>query len=183
MTTDNIITLLTTYYLQFSIPDIPIVPLFTPIPYTLRIVTRTKQMRKDDADQKSQKLLFPSPPTRLCDVQFYLKRHLVMKAHLFTTKCKEKATDLGAVDNTSSNNANGMPVAVEIKERDWVPSDADENVGTWLQESTFRSAFTLTCVPSFETETLQIKVRSRSFLAQRRSLCSRSCIAFSILWI
>ena len=116
-------------------------------------------MKKDDADQNPSKALFPSPPTRPSDIRFRLKRHLWLKAHWFTATGGDDVTTLGGMESATSASAGSKPVEVEVSGRNWIPSETDKNTGVWLQETSFRCVFVLTCPPSFQAETLHIKVR------------------------
>ena len=132
-------------------------PLFTPIPYILHIVTMSKPMKKDEADKAPNKPVFPCPPSRPTDIRFRIRRHLWLKAHMFTATGAEDVTPLGGMEVATS--ASTKPVEVEVRAKEWIPSEEGKSVGTWLQDVTFRSVFVLTCPPTFKAETMHLNVR------------------------
>ncbi|KAH8107956.1 hypothetical protein BXZ70DRAFT_1003376 [Cristinia sonorae] len=142
--------------MELSIPETQAYPLFTPIPYTLRVIAITKPMKKDEVEKNPTKPLFPTPPTRPTEVQFRLYRQLWLKAHAFTAKGNEKVSSLGGLETVTSAVASGLPVNVDVREKEWIPAENDKNMGTWLQETTFRSAFVLTCAPTFQRSTIHL---------------------------
>lgn len=135
-------------------------PLFTPIPYTLRITTITKPMKKDEVDKMPQKPLFPTPPNRPSEVQFRLRRYIWLKAHWFTAVGDEDVTALGGLEIAASAPASNQSVDVRIGDKEWIPSESDKNMGTYLQETTFASAFSFTCPPTFRTDIMRVNVRN-----------------------
>ncbi|TCD61739.1 hypothetical protein EIP91_007988 [Steccherinum ochraceum] len=143
--------------MEISFPNTHMYPLFTPIPYTLRVTTISKPMKKDEADRKPNKPIFPSPPTKPTDVQFHLVRQIWLKAQWFTATGEESVTALGGMQTVASAVESGQPVDVQVRDRDWIPSETDKNTGTWLQETTFSSAFVLTCPPTFSMELIRLK--------------------------
>ena len=66
---------------------------------------------------------------------------------------------LGPDSNPAEYAALGL--VVQPNEKTWVP-DADnekKQTGSWKQEVSFKSTFTLTCAPTFITETMKVNVR------------------------
>lgn len=115
-------------------------------------------MKKDEVEKNPDKPIFPAPPLRPTDVQFRLRRFIWLKAHWFTATGDDTVTALGGLEAAYSAEASGQPVNVEVKEKCWIPSESNKNMGTWMQETTFRSAFQFTCPPSFETDIMRVKV-------------------------
>ncbi|KAJ7458867.1 hypothetical protein FB451DRAFT_1563751 [Mycena latifolia] len=61
--------------LQLSLPDLPTLPITTPIPFRLDIVTETKLVRRSEHPvDKAGKPLFPAPPVRSAQFTQVLRR-------------------------------------------------------------------------------------------------------------
>ena len=58
----------------------------------------------------------------------------------------------GPDDNTDS------PAHAEIKENLWVPDADRRDHGSWKQEVTFSSSFTVQCAPTFQSSTMTVNV-------------------------
>ncbi|KAH8082826.1 hypothetical protein BXZ70DRAFT_900966 [Cristinia sonorae] len=140
--------------LELSFPKAQTYPLFTPIPYTLRVVTVTKPMKKEEEEKKP---LFPAPPSQPGEVEFRLHRNVFLKAKVFEEDGDEKVTTLGGLETATSAAVSGVPVDVQVKEKVWTPSAKEKHLGTWTQETTFRSAFLFKCPPTFEAENMHVK--------------------------
>ena len=135
----------------------------TPVPFIINVVTTTKPMNK--ADLGPGQSIWPAPPSRIEDVEFTLERTCAVRPgkgvdptfqHLFVTY-------LGGL-GPKSKGKHDCEVAIEQKERVWLPSADQKNsrstVGQWRQEVTFKSFFNLSYIPpSFETESFSLRVR------------------------
>lgn len=142
-----------------TLPDIPAIPLFAKIPFTLRIVTETKEM-KYDADDK-HKEVFPEPPSTPENVTFLLRRKLQMTAKGQSREKWETLSHLGGLGEQSSELQGGKPITKGVSmtyDKWWIPSENDKHVGSWRQETTIDSSFTLKCSPSFSSSILQPEV-------------------------
>ncbi|KIP10613.1 hypothetical protein PHLGIDRAFT_65373 [Phlebiopsis gigantea 11061_1 CR5-6] len=121
------------------VPDISGLPVDTPVPFTIDVVTTTKTMNK--ADLASRESIWPAPPSRVEDLEFTLERTCAVRP----------------------GPGHAGEVAIEKKDRVWLPSAEQKNarstMGQWRQEVTFRSVFNLSYVPpSFETESFSLRV-------------------------
>lgn len=146
---------------QLSLPDVAGLPVQTPVPFTITIVTTTKPMYKTDLASNGS--IFPSPPSRTEDVEFILERTCSINAkknmeltfdHLFVTY-------LGGLGPKGKAEHDGG-VVVERKENMWLPSTDNrgrKEMGRWRQEIIFKSFFNLTCIPTFATDTFSLQVR------------------------
>lgn len=156
---------------KLVLPDFPTFPLFTPIPYILRIITVTKPQKYDPDDQTSSEPLFPAPPTHPNEIDFRLNRHVFLRSGLHSAGHEDHIADLGGMGKHST----GQGVTVHVNERKWMPK-ADEDEGSWLQESTMQGALVLTHSPGFETNQMTLHVCVISicfmFLLGGDDLCS-----------
>ena len=84
---------------QLSYPDVPVLPLFADIPFTLSIITETKEMKYDAADQ--HKDVFPVPPSNADNITFLLRRKVEMKVNGLSEERWETLAQLGALGKTS----------------------------------------------------------------------------------
>ncbi|THH30907.1 hypothetical protein EUX98_g3290 [Antrodiella citrinella] len=114
-------------------------------------------MKKDEVDKNPTKPLFPTPPMRPSEVQFRVRRLIWLQAHFLAEYGEEDVTSLGGLETATSVSASGAPVDVQTKEKVFIPSERDKSTGTWMQETMFRSAYLLTCPPTFQTPTMRIK--------------------------
>ncbi|EKM51572.1 uncharacterized protein PHACADRAFT_150064 [Phanerochaete carnosa HHB-10118-sp] len=119
-------------------PDTNALPILTPIPVTLSIVTVTKTMKFDDHKEKDE--IFPEPP------QDSKKYELNM---VYVNYVKARGYTEGGGEH--------MQAARKV----WIPSndshDEKKHKGQWRQEVAFRSSFILDCPPSFSTEILSLE--------------------------
>ena len=96
---------------------------------------------------------------------------------MFTATGAEDVTPLGGMEVATS--ASTKPVEVEVRAKEWIPSEEGKSVGTWLQGVTFRSVFVLTCPPTFKAETMHLNVRLVSNATQRILIISIASIPWT----
>ncbi len=60
-------------------PSIRTFPLFTKIPFTLRVITTTKETKYDEKDENQE--VFPEPPRIAKAVTFLLRRKVILNTH------------------------------------------------------------------------------------------------------
>ena len=71
---------------QLSLPDIPVIPLFTDIPFTLDIKTTTAPLSRAKADDHLMgKPIFPAPPSTHSELSFRLTRQLKIRARGYSS--------------------------------------------------------------------------------------------------
>ncbi|KAH9854832.1 hypothetical protein C2E23DRAFT_901776 [Lenzites betulinus] len=144
-----------TVQVHLFLAGIPVYPLYTPIPFIIKVKSISAPLTRAKADAlPAEKPAFPPVPTAYEMVEFKLYSKLVVTARGFT--------DRGTPDVMLFARGRGSTFDTEISERQWVPlSSADEKKdqpdaeGTWVQQVTFRSTFLLDCPPTFSIETIQ----------------------------
>ena len=118
-------------------------------------------MRRDDVKQVDD--IFPAPPSTPRGVELRLTRRVQISAGGPHESAIEKMTYLGGL-GPKSNPAEqaSLGLVVQPMEKTWIPDGGDEKKqkGSWKQEVNYQSTFTLTCPPSFVTETMRVEVRS-----------------------
>ncbi|KAJ3491647.1 hypothetical protein NLI96_g561 [Meripilus lineatus] len=137
--------------IDLSYPDVPVLPLFADIPFTLSIITETKEMKYDAADQ--HKDVFPVPPSNADNITFLLRRKVEMKVNGLSEERWETLAQLGALGKASpelSSETNPRDVSL-TSEKWWIPTENDKQVGAWRQETTIKSTFRLRSTPTFST--------------------------------
>ncbi|KAJ7647811.1 hypothetical protein FB45DRAFT_894523 [Roridomyces roridus] len=131
-------------YFTISLPSVPSIPVYTPIPFSIRITTETKALtRSERPEDKYGKPLFPVPPTEvtitLCRsaevrvrrmLQFTLRRHV---QDTFTLQAHEPQ--------------------VVIHEPEWVPKD-DKDKGIWRREVHLTFELLFPFAPTSNTKTI-----------------------------
>ena len=151
---------------QVSIPDVPVLPLFTPLPFLITITTMTAPMTRAKAlSHPSNKPIFPTPPQKQTDIDFRLYRNLVLAPQGFCWTTDETvATFFGA-----GTVARDAVAEVEVAEKEWRPEDGETGgggggrggeMGRWLQRVSFSSKFTLNVPPTFSAPTIAVNVRT-----------------------
>ena len=108
-------------------------------------------------DQKDeQKRIFPSPPVTPRGVEMRLLRRVRLQADAHSDWDSRLVADLGGLGLTAKQSE--CPVEVSIMDKVWLQSEFNTNTGNWKQETRFRSHFTLTCHPTFESGTMDVSV-------------------------
>lgn len=140
-----------------KIPELTTLPLFTDIPVTLRIVTTTKPMSKEDSEGKDTKeRLFPSPPLDPKEIGFHLRRRIHLNARGWEDEGKENIVPLGGLGKAEAEEGQ---VSFRVEEKRWVPLEDDKHKGCWVRESTAGTTINLKSTPSFSTRVMSIEVR------------------------
>ncbi|KAH9926845.1 hypothetical protein B0H21DRAFT_137373 [Amylocystis lapponica] len=133
--------------MEFSYPAIEQFPLFTRIPFTLKIRTVSKPMKPEDTSDN--KPIFPAPPAQPREVQFNLERRTHMQAREWSYTSGDSLPSIGGMGTSLT------PCNVEILEKIWRPT-SDSGKGVWVQETMFSSAILLKCPPTFRFDTISI---------------------------
>ncbi|PSR74839.1 hypothetical protein PHLCEN_2v9553 [Hermanssonia centrifuga] len=139
------------------IPSLDVLPIFTPIPFTLNVVTVSKPMKREETPEGES--VFPAPPLTPKGAEFRLERNVYVRTHNWaTTSDGNPVAVLGGLAPTAPNPKFYDHVQVEGMEKVWLPALGDEKKqkGSWKQEVTFRSTFMLTCPPSFESPSMVV---------------------------
>ncbi|KAI0691288.1 hypothetical protein C8T65DRAFT_670562 [Cerioporus squamosus] len=163
---------------ELSLPDIPVLPLFSAIPYIVHVETTTPPQTYAKAGESS-KPIFPPVPTSPHEINFKLRRRLQMRAEIQgSISTADVVTILGGKEKERKR----IPIECDIPEKKWVPlvtqdherekvgpgkvekvkggggthSEKDgEAKGAWVQHATFHSVFSLNCPPTFGVQNIQ----------------------------
>lgn len=141
------------------LPAIDAFPVFTPIPFTLNIVTVSKPMRREDIPQGEP--IFPAPPLTPKGVTFKLERSVFVQVHAWRSDGNQSTVGhLGGLSPEPAPPHFYDAVRTEGLEKVWVPELGDEKKqkGTWKQEVNFLSNFQLACPPTFKSQTMGVDV-------------------------
>ena len=163
------------------LPSIPVLPLFSDIPFTIRVTTTTPPIPQSKADAyPSDKPLFPPVPVYPNGIRFVLHRKIRLRANAFTDKSgKDIAVFLGERISGQPFGCAG-PIEMELPVKEWVPlggdsalvrdakekeketersGDADAK-GSWVRRAVFHSTFRLDCPPTFAVHNIECNVRA-----------------------
>lgn len=136
-------------------PDLAELPVMAPIPYTLNIVTISKPTNADDSP--SNGALFPAPPLKSAEVDFYLVRDVFITAATWSAASNDVfVCDVGCCGQSAIRKS----ADVEVMEKVWIPSLGDEKKqrGSWKQEVNFKATIHLTCPPTFNSQLIRVSV-------------------------
>ncbi|KAI0345935.1 hypothetical protein BDW22DRAFT_1353570 [Trametopsis cervina] len=139
------------------LPDvINVLPVLTPIPFTLTIVTHSKPTTKED--KPPEETIFPAPPLKPHEIDFRIERNVYIRTGSWDSYSEGGfIAYLGGMGPKSSS-ASQSAVQVEPMEKVWIPLNGDEKKqkGCWKQEVTFKSTFQLSCPPAFDANTMKV---------------------------
>ncbi|KAI0832908.1 hypothetical protein BC628DRAFT_1415138 [Trametes gibbosa] len=147
-----------TVQVHLFLPSIPVYPLYTPIPFIIKIKSISAPLTRAKADAlPPDKPAFPPVPSAYEMLEFKLYSNLFIKARGYTERW---SPDIMVFARSA-----GSAFDIDIPERQWVPqSGAEEKEvggprpdtkGTWVQQATFRSTFLLDCPPTFWIDIIQ----------------------------
>lgn len=134
--------------MTLRLPTVPSFPLFTPVPFTITIITTSKTVKRDSIAEA--KPIWPMPPTDSKAIRLELKRQTRIFTQHLSRQAMEKVSAIGGMAGSLGN------VHVTTKDRQWIPSASDANKGSWRQETEHASTFVLTCPPAFNWPSLNI---------------------------
>jgi hypothetical protein len=154
---------------ELVLPSIPELPIKTPIPFQLRVTTRTKPLnRKHHPTPRADdmKPLFPTPPTTPNGIALKLDRLIHVKAGKHSYSFTSQSIRQKGLGGLSVHGTPPLPdvLRIVVDEPVWIPSEPESNkgagVGVWGRTVTFESSITLSCPPSVCTPTLTSEVSS-----------------------
>ncbi|KAI0691289.1 hypothetical protein C8T65DRAFT_745494 [Cerioporus squamosus] len=166
-------------HVELSLPNVPVLPLFSDIPFTIRVTITTAPLPRSKADAcPSDKPLFPPVPAEPKGVQFLLQRKVKLRAKAFTdNSSRDVAVFLGERRAGLPGGCAG-PVEVEPVVKEWVPVEGQLAIdkkdakgaqgdsggsadakGSWLQRAVFHSTFRLDCPPTFAVHNIECSYR------------------------
>ena len=111
--------------------------------------------------------IFPTPPQKHGEIDFRLYRNLALAPQGFRW-----TTDDAVAFFFGAGAVAGDVVAEVAAEKEWLPEegatgagadDRGEEMGLWLQRTTFSSKFTLDVPPTFSAPTISVSVRTTLF--------------------
>ncbi|KAL1944374.1 hypothetical protein VTO73DRAFT_3559 [Trametes versicolor] len=142
---------------QLLLPNIAIFPLFTPIPFIIKVKTVSAPITHEKANAlPADKPAFPPVPETYEQVTFKLHSHMRISV-------RSMYTDHASADVAVFARAASSQFLTDVPPREWVPLDRPgekgtepgEAMGMWVQHATFKSSFSLACPPTFVVESLQ----------------------------
>ena len=134
--------------------------MFVPIPFSVNITTTSKTMRSGEPPDE---VIFPAPPHTSRGIEVKLVRIVDIHARAFQVTGNDKLGILGGLGDAPEHTIEAPQM--DVLDRVWIPVPEDGGVdeknrkGSWKQEVTFRSTFSLSCSPSFTSRTMSVKVR------------------------
>ncbi|OBZ65614.1 hypothetical protein A0H81_14404 [Grifola frondosa] len=129
---------------ELWIPHMDTLPLFVPIPFTVKVTSITAPTKLKDTHPEEP--IFPTIPQTASEIELELRRTISLTARNVSSDAEEIVAELlTSVPNHAA--------VVEMAEKIWIPK-GDDGKGTWVQETKFHSTMTLRCPPTFKLETL-----------------------------
>jgi hypothetical protein len=140
----------------------PALPIGTPIPISLTIVTFTKMMKQSDTpddafDPSNRKQLFPAPPTDPTKLELLLRSNVHISARGHTHDFTYEQEHLCGFGKRASP-YEAAPLQRTISQPEWIPGE--DGKGCWRREVRYDSQLVLQCSPTIETSILQCWVSS-----------------------
>ncbi|KAI0691290.1 hypothetical protein C8T65DRAFT_670569 [Cerioporus squamosus] len=149
-----------TAHVELVFPDLPVLPLFTDIPFIINVTTTTAPLTRAKADaHPDNKPIFPPPPAIHSEIDFRLVRHMKVRAkHRSRESIDDVAYFLGA--NTIPSR---MAVDTDLLPKEWVvvqhggdsEEGGGEETGTWVQRARFQTSVRLGVPPTFVSPTIE----------------------------
>ncbi|KAI0725864.1 hypothetical protein C8Q72DRAFT_567853 [Fomitopsis betulina] len=119
--------------MELTYPSMPSLPLSATIPFTLRVITVSPPLSRDD-----NSTIWPAPPSHPREVLAEVEQCVSIRIGAETrTHAAPMASMWGGV------------MDVGPFEKQWLPCEGDTARGQWRQEMTLRSSFALPGPPSF----------------------------------
>jgi hypothetical protein len=145
-----------------ELPTLQSYPICTPIPFRLRVTTRTKPVERSDAPVEKGKPLFPAPPRDAAGVELRLDSVAYVEARRRGSSIETTVlAALGGLGSAAPRAAREA-VSVTVDEPVWIPvegaSGKSSGKGTWNRNVTFSSSFVLACPPTVQTPILSCNV-------------------------
>jgi hypothetical protein len=138
-----------------DLPALASYPFGTPIPFRLRINTRTTPVKRDEAPTDE---LFPAPPKGPGGVELRLDvdAHLKINYHSRNIE-RHVLKSLGGLGEDASH-AESAAVRVDTDAPEWIPAEDGGDKGVWSRTVTFSSMLAFACPPTIQTPTLSCNV-------------------------
>ena len=155
---------------QLALPDIPVLPLFSDIPYIITVTTTGAPISSEKASA-DKGTTFPPLPRDPHDLEFELQQRLQLRADIFRGKEGKASSTVATILGGKKEKRYQVAVGIELPEREWVPAnaplvgDGKEKVdsasggkGSWVQRASFQSTFRLNCPPTFAVKNIDCNV-------------------------
>jgi hypothetical protein len=124
--------------------------MFTGIPFSFHVVTKTKPVHQEDLEHKGEKL-FPAPPDSPADIEFMLHLMGHMRAHGKDGELNSKYEIKGSLGDKESITA----IRTTTDQPEWTPSPEHKNKGSWKRAVHFEGLMSIPFAPTFTTETAE----------------------------
>ncbi|KAI0650969.1 hypothetical protein C8Q79DRAFT_1007179 [Trametes meyenii] len=142
-----------TVQVQLSIPDEPVLPLFTPVPVIIKVQSTTPPSAHRKAEgSNSDKPVFPPVPDAYNKLEFKLERKSFVSAQKIYHE--KSVSDVVVFSKQSS-----AVVNADVPEKEWVPLDSGSSKGSWVQRAMFKTTIRLDCPPSFAIDSVKCEYR------------------------
>ncbi|RPD67560.1 hypothetical protein L226DRAFT_529885 [Lentinus tigrinus ALCF2SS1-7] len=148
-----------TVQVELLLPDMPVLPLFTDIPFIINVTTTTAPLTRSKADAHPEnKPIFPAPPAMHTEIDFRLMRIMRIRAeHMAAESIEDVAYFLGA--NTIPSK---LAVDTDLPPKEWVvvqpggrEKGSGEEKGVWVQRARFQTHVRLGVPPTFLSLTIE----------------------------
>ncbi len=136
---------------QLSVPDVPVFPLFTPVPFKVDVKTTTAQLTRriktDGRADSGPTQIFPTPPADASEFVFQLVRRTKVRVD----KREETIQSVTAC-------APCEHVDVNVPSKEWVPTpdapgwshlSSNQERGVWVQSAQYSSTLAFNVPPTF----------------------------------
>ncbi len=163
---------------QLSIPDVPVFPLFTPVPFKVDVKTTTAKLTRriptDGRADTGPMQIFPTPPADASQFAFQLVRRTTVRVQ------KREETIQSVTACTPCEH-----VGVNVPSKEWVPMpdapgwshlSSNQERGVWVQRAQYSSKLVFNVPPTFSIgDRLAWEVRiddravSRTLLSHKKS--------------
>ncbi|KAM5536525.1 hypothetical protein V8D89_009802 [Ganoderma adspersum] len=153
-------------HVELALPDIPVLPLFSDIPYIITVTTTGAPIAREKASA-DKGTTFPPLPRDPHDLEFELQQRLQLRADTFRGKEGKATSTVATILGGKKEKRSQVAVGVELPEREWAPVDASlvasgkekagsasEGKGSWVQRASFQSTFRLNCPPTFAVKNI-----------------------------
>ncbi|KZS88967.1 hypothetical protein SISNIDRAFT_489624 [Sistotremastrum niveocremeum HHB9708] len=147
---------------EVSLPDLPSLPRFTPIPISIHITAFSKPLPHSSSSDPSS-FTFPLPPTSPSDIEFILLQKTFVNAKGNTEKRTTEFSGVGGFGKAGKALESVVRVDrgerpdVRVGEVVWIDEGGGGGKeGRWSQDVTFSSTFELCGSPSFDMGILEM---------------------------
>ncbi|KAI1791734.1 hypothetical protein LXA43DRAFT_888775 [Ganoderma leucocontextum] len=142
-------------HVELALPDIPVLPLFSDIPYTITVTTTSAPLSREKAN--ADKAIYPPVPHDPHEIEFDLHQKLLFRAQDYKGKA---STSVATILGGKKEKRPQAVVDVSLPEKEWAPFNstlggASGGKGSWVQRATFQSTFRLNCPPAFAVHNIE----------------------------